>query len=54
MLHPLSNSNYLFGLHMLLLTELKSADLLSLLSVCETISTDTQYFLCFTLHQEQV
>jgi hypothetical protein len=53
MLHPLSNSKYLLGLHFLLQCELENAVLVSLVSACEADSTDTQCRLCSIFRQEQ-
>lgn len=44
MLHPLSNSNSLLGLYMLLLSGLKSAELVVLVSACEASRTDVSVF----------
>jgi hypothetical protein len=44
MLHPLSDSNYLSGLHSLLLCELESADLVSFGKHVWAVGTDTQCF----------
>jgi hypothetical protein len=44
MLRPLSNSNYSFGLHILLLCELESADLVTLASACGLLAPTRSVF----------